>query len=204
MTLRSVIVFCLLLLFLACGSEEHLDDQGLASSGSALEQFTRASQLYYRGRLTAALEEFNGVIYRYPDSPIASDARLAVRRVESDLAGSELTVNPIDECNIDARIAVVGKPAISYSIQQVASSLRTLGTAVTEISDAEAPELTVVFYREGYDAAALTVSDSLSRWLSHPDNIAYRPGEELITAVANGHDVMVIVGSDAVFTAAMP
>lgn len=191
-------------LLLSCGSGESLDNQGLASSGTAFEQFTRASQLYYRGRLTAALEEFNGVIYKYPDSQFASDARLAVRRVESDLAGEELIAESSSQVDIDARIAVVGKPAVNPSVQQIGSALRSLGTSVTEITDTEAPELTVVFYCEGYDAAALTVADSLGRWLSHPDDIAYRPGEELITAVADGYDVLVIVGSDAVFAPSMP
>ena len=200
---KSFLLLTLLLLF-ACGGGETLDSQGLASSDSAFEQFTRASQLYYRGRLTAALDEFNGVIYRFPNSPLASDARLAVRRVESDLSGEVAMAEFPNEAGITASIAVVGKPSVSSSIHQASSSLRLLGPGVTEIIDAEAPELTVVFYCQGYDEAALTVADSLGKWLSHPENIAHRPGEELIAAVAEGYDVLVIVGSDAVFTQSMP
>ncbi len=199
MKLRVELILFLILLLLACNNGEALDSEGLASSGSAFEQFTRASQLYYRGRLTAALEEFNGVIYRYPDSPLASDARLAVRRVESDLAGEEFRVETSAGSSVSARIAVVGRPSVNSSIATVGAALRALGAEVTEITDDQAPALTVVFYSLGHDAAASTVADSLGRWLTHPDNIAYRPGEELIDAVAEGYDVLVIVGSDAVF-----
>lgn len=199
MNLRSKLFLFPALLMLACGNGEMLDAEGLASTESAFEQFTRASQLYYRGRLTAALEEFNGVIYRYPDSPLASDARLAVRRLESDLSGEEVTEQGSSFSGIDVRIAVLGRPAVNSSILALGTSLRSLGAAVTEITDEEAPALTVVFYSQGHDAAASIVADSLGRWLARPDNIAFRPGDELIGAVASGYDVMVIVGSDAVF-----
>ncbi|MCD4709036.1 MAG: hypothetical protein K8S62_15005 [Candidatus Sabulitectum sp.] len=199
MNLRAELFLFLTFLLLACDNGGMLDSEGLASSGSAFEQFTRASQLYYRGRLTAALEEFNGVIYRYPNSPLVSDARLAVRRVESDLSGEELQEDTSSSPSVNARIAVVGKPSVDASILAVGAALRTIGAGVTEITDDQAPALTVVFYRHGYDVAASVVADSLGRWLSHPDNVAYRPGEELIGTVAQGYDVLVIVGSDAVF-----
>ncbi|MCK5787054.1 MAG: hypothetical protein KAH54_10930 [Candidatus Sabulitectum sp.] len=204
MNLRTDIILflaaSLFLLFSACGSGEALDSEGLAFTGSASEQFTRASQLYYRGRLTAAMEEFNGVIYRYPDSPFASDARLALRRVESDLNGQELQGNTTSDPVVNASIAVVGKPGVNTSILSVGSALRNLGAGVTEITDDQAPEFTVVFYSEGYGDAASIVADSLDRWLSHPEGITPRAGDELIGSVASGYDVLVIVGSDAVFT----
>lgn len=198
---RRVELFLLpaLLLLLACGNGEMLDSEGLASTGSAFEQFTRASQLYYRGRLTAALDEFNGVIYRYPDSPLASDARLAVRRLESDLSDEELHELTSTCSTVDARVAVVGRPAVNSSILAVGTALRTIGAGVTEITDDQAPALTVVFYNNGYDVAASIVADSLGMWLTHPETIAHRPGDELIGTVASGYDVLVIVGSDAIF-----
>lgn len=203
MNLRYVYFLLVTLLVLGCGSSEMLDSEGLASSGSAFEQFTRASQLYYRGRLTAALDEFNGVIYRYPDSPLASDARLAVRRLESDLSGEDLQEHSSNYPTITARIAVVGRPAVNSSILSVAGAIRTMGAGVTEITDEQAPALTVVFYGQGQDEAAGLIADSLGRWLTHPENIACRPGDELIGAVASGYDVLVIVGSDAVFASSL-
>lgn len=203
MTLRAELILFLILLLPACDNGDMLDSEGLASSGSVFEQFTRASQLYYRGRLTAALEEFNGVIYRYPDSPLASDARLAVRRVESDLSGEDLQVNTFTNPSVNARIAVVGKPSVDSSILAVGAALRTLGAAVTEIADEQAPAFTVVFYSQGYDDAASIVADSLGRWLSYPDSIGCRLGDELICTVASGYDVLVIVGSDAVFASTL-
>lgn len=199
MNRKAELFSLIVLLLLACDNGEMLDSEGLASTGSAFEQFTRASQLYYRGRLTASLDEFKGVIYKYPDSPLASDARLAVRRLESDLSGSEMQGDISASPTINARIAVVGRPAVNSSILTVGSALRTLGAGVAEITDDQAPALTVVFYSQGYDAAASIVADSLGRWLTHPETIAYRPGDELIGAVASGYDVLVIVGSDAVF-----
>jgi len=193
----------LVLLCISCGAE-NIDADGLVSPESAVEQFARASQYYYRGRLTAAFEEFNGVIYRYPDSPLASDARLAVRRIESDLSGEPIQTGNDDHTNLSVQIAVVGKLAVNASVVSVASALRTLGTPVTELTDNQAPELTVVFYSPGCDYAASVVADSLGKWLSSPQTIAFRPGEELIDAVAGGYDVLVIVGEDAVISSLMP
>jgi hypothetical protein len=199
MNWKAEVLMLPVLVLVACGGGGNLDSDGLASSDSALEQFTRASQLYYRGRLTAALDEFNGVVYRYPDSPLASDARLAVRRLESDLSGEEQQSSAALEFVVDARIAVVGRPAVNSSIVSVGTAVSSLGAAVTEITDDQAPPLTVVFYTAGYEDDASTVADSLGRWLSHPESIGCRPGDELIGTVASGYDVLIIVGSDAVF-----
>jgi len=202
MSWKAEVLMLPVLILVACGGGVKLDSDGLASSESALEQFTRASQLYYRGRLTAALDEFNGVVYRYPDSPLASDARLAVRRLESDLSGEDRQGSTDVDPVVNARIAVVGRPAVNSSIVSVGTAVRTLGAAVTEITDEQAPPLTVVFYNAGYENDASTIADSLGRWLSHPESIACRQGDELIGTVASGYDVLVIVGSDAVFVSA--
>jgi hypothetical protein len=61
-----------------------------------------------------------------------------------------------------------------------------------------------VFYCPGSDSVAAIVADSLGIWLSNPDSIACRPGEELIETVASGYDVLVIVGEDAVVSSSMP
>jgi len=184
---------------LSCG-ENSLDEDGLATSRTALEQFTRAGQLYFRGRLSASLDEFNGVIYRFPDSPLASDARLAVRRIEGDLAGDNGSAgSSIIHVTLNARIAVVGRPASGIAVSGAAGLLRRMGASVTELTDSQAPELTVVFHSAGFEEDAAVVSDSLRTWLLRPENINYRPGEELIEAVAPGFDVLVIIGNDAVF-----
>jgi len=199
MSWKAELLMLPVLVVAACSGSGRLDSDGLASSDTALEQFARASQLYYRGRLTAALDEFNGVIYRYPDSPVASDARLAVRRLESDLSGEEQQSSAAAEPVIGARIAVVGRSAVNTSIVSVGNAVSTLGAAVTEITDDQAPPLTVVFYTAGFEDDASIVADSLGRWLSHPESIGCRQGDELIGTVAAGYDVLVIVGSDAVF-----
>jgi len=194
-----IFIFLLSLGIFGCGSDTSLDHQGLSNSKTALNQFTRASQLYFRGRLTASLEEFNGVIYRFPDSPIASDARLAIRRIESDLSGEEVITGNYQISTISSRIAVVGKPSVTSTMQQISSSIRTLASSVSDLTDAEAPELTVVFYHPSHEESAHIIADSLSAWLSHPSTISCRPGDELINTVAEGYDILVLVGTDAVF-----
>ncbi len=193
-----IMTFFVLVLAFGC-NEDSLDPQGLASNENAVNQFARASQLYFRGRLTVALEEFNGVIYRYPDSPVSSDARLAVRRLESDLADEQSTDVVSNVSSISARVAVVGKPAVNPSILRVTSHIRSLGASASEIVDDQAPELTTVFYNQGHQAEATLVTDSLVKWLSHPEIVACNQGDDLISAVASGFDIMVIVGNDAVF-----
>ncbi len=135
MSKKALLLFMLPVLFLACG-EGVFDEEGLAPGQTALEQFTRASQLYYRGRLTASLEEFNGVIYRYPDSPFISDARLAVRRIESELAG-ELSAQGSSHAmpELDLRIAVIGRPAVSGNVGTASDLLRGTGASITELTD---------------------------------------------------------------------
>lgn len=197
---RIVSLVCAGVLLLAgCGGSS-TDNDGLACSATAREQFTRASQLYFRGRLTASLEEFNGVVYRFPDSPFASDARLAVRRLESDLSGEAFSESGgTGHTVLQGRVAVVGLAGVTSTVNRTAALLQGTCPSVSGIVDHQAPELTMVFYAEGYENDALTVADSLGSWFLRPESINLRPGDELIAAVAPGFDVLVIVGNDAVF-----
>ncbi len=186
-------------LLAGCGGSS-LDGEGLAGNSSADQQFTRASQLYFRGRLTASLEEFNGVVYRFPDSPFAEDARLAVRRIECDLTGQEsFEESGIPEPSFSSRIAVVGRVGASAGVTRAAALMRSAGASVSELTDSQAPEMTVVFFSAGFESEAATVADSLEHWLQRPEEVISRPGDELIETVAPGFDVMVILGDDALF-----
>lgn len=187
-----------MLAILACG-ESGTDSEGLAGRDNAMEQFTRASQLYFRGRLSAALEEFNGVIYRFPDSPFAADSRLAARRVETDLTGVEVVESGNGQSVILSSIAVVGSPSATGSMNLAAELLQGTCRSVSVITDHQAPELTMVFHTRGSGQDASVVADSLDRWLLRPETISMRPGEDLIEAVSPGFDILVIIGEDAVF-----
>lgn len=197
--LTRVIFTAGLLVAGSCGGSS-TDGQGLAGSHTALEQFTRASQLYFRGRLTASLEEFNGVIYRFPDSPFSEDARLAARMVENDLSGE--TVPQVGDTSIErlqSRVAVVGRAPVTANVNRTAELLGGTCPSVSGLVDQQAPEITMVFHAEGFQEDAAVVADSLGRWFLRPEEIALRPGEELIEAVAPDFDVLVIIGNDAVF-----
>lgn len=193
-----------ILLLAACGGEQ-LDGEGLAEGVSAGGQFTRASQLYFRGRLSASLEEFNGVVYRFPDSPFAQDARLAVRRIESDLSTVEGNGNgSTSPDRLDARVAVVGRTTVTASVNRTANLLSSFCPSVAGMSDDQSSDLTMLFHAEGYGESASVVADSLDRWLLRPEGIQLRPGDELIEAVSPGYDILVIIGTDAVFEPSVP
>jgi len=197
--LNRLIYSAIVMAVLSCGGGS-TDGEGLAGSETALEQYARASQLYFRGRLTASLDEFNGVIYRFPQSPFASDARLAVRRVESDLTGESITVgNDPLSFRLQSRVAVVGRAPVSTSVNRTTELLEGTCSSVSGLVDHQAPEITMVFYAVGFENDASVVADSLGRWFLRPENISLRPGEELIEAVSPGFDVLVIIGNDAVF-----
>lgn len=194
-----VIFTVFLLAVISCGGSS-TDGEGLSGSETAMEQFTRASQLYFRGRLTASLDEFNGVIYRFPESPFASDARLAVRRVESDLSGENIVLNGNpSSVRIESRVAVVGRAPVTANVNRTAELLAGTCPSVSSLVDHQAPEITMVFHALGCEEDASVVADSLGRWFLRPEEITLRPGEELIDAVAPGFDVLVIIGNDAVF-----
>jgi hypothetical protein len=189
-------------LFLAsCGGGERLDGNGLAEGESALVQFARASQLYWRGSLSASREEFNGVIYRHQGSVLAEDARLAVRRIEAEL-GEE--TGPATDSSSDSflrglPVVVVGQSAGEDVMEWISGRLTQMGCTVETVMDPEAPEVTVVLHRQGMEAEAEALSDSLSLWLSRPESVEHQGGGSLIDAVApQGGGIMVVVGTDAV------
>lgn len=194
-----VIFTAFLLAVVSCGGSS-TDGEGLSGSETAMEQFTRASQLYFRGRLTASLDEFNGVIYRFPESPFAADARLAARRVESDLSGENIVSSGGPSAvRIESRVAVVGRAPVTANVNRTAELLSGICPSISGLVDHQAPEITMVFHTLGCEEDASVVADSLGRWFLRPEEITLRPGEELIDAVAPGFDVLVIIGNDAVF-----
>lgn len=195
------IPFILVLSLLSCGGgERQLDENGLAASGNALGQFARASQLYWRGSLSASREEFNGVIYRFPGSPLADDARLAVRRIEGELGGTgeQQQDHSQPQPLRGLEVTVVGQAAGRNVIEWVSERLAARGCTVNTVFDPQAPEVTVVLHRQGFEAAAAALADSLSLWLSRPSVVEHQGGGGLIDAVAPGSGgVMVVVGTDA-------
>ncbi len=202
--MNRITAAAVILLLAACGGEQ-TDGEGLAEAFSARGQFTRASQLYFRGRLSASLEEFNGVVYRFPDSPFAQDARLAVRRIESDLSTGGVTGNgsPLPD-RLNARVAVVGRTAVTASVNRTADLLGSFCPSVTGMADDQSSDLTMLFHAAGYEESASVLADSLDRWLLRPEGIPLRPGDELIETVAAGYDILVIIGTDAVFEPPVP
>lgn len=197
----GVLSLLLVLAVLSCGgSPDGLDQDGLAAGGSALGQFARAGQLYFRGSLSASREEFNGVIYRFPDSVLADDARLAVRRIDSELSEDEGTSVgiPLPEELSGVAVTVVGQSAGRPVMEWVANRLALLGCSVNTVFDPDAPEVTVVLHRQGCETAAGIIADSLSQWLSRPQTVEHQGGGGLIDAVEPGcGGVMIVVGTDA-------
>lgn len=200
----KVPVLCILLLLLALscgGGTEGLDQNALAAGGSALGQFARAGQLYFRGSLSASREEFNGVIYRFPDSPLAEDARLAVRRIEGELREGQDGAQgiPLPAEFRGLAVTVVGQSAGRPVMEWVSARLTLLGCSVNTVFDSDAPEVTVVLNRQGYETVAGMLADSLSQWLSRPQLVEHQGGGGLIDAVEPGcGGVMIVVGTDAI------
>ncbi len=196
-------VFVLSLFFLvSCGGGgEATDVNGLVEGQTPMAQFARASQLYWRGSLSASREEFNGVIYRHPGSVLADDARLAVRRIQAEL-GAETdaaTASGSDGALRGLDVVVVGRSAGGEAMEWISERLTRSGCSVETVTDPEAPQVTVVLYRQGHEAAAGAVSDSLSLWLSRPESVEHQGGGSLIDAVSpGGGGIMVVVGVDAV------
>jgi len=191
-----------LLLALSCGGgAERTDQDGLVADASAPGLFARAAQLYFRGSLSASREEFNGVVYRFPDSPLADDARLAVRRIDGELRegeGGEEGI-PLPEEFRGLAVTVVGQSAGRPVMEWVAGRLTLIGCSVNTVFDPDSPEVTVVLHRQGYDAVAGMLADSLSLWLFRPQVVEHQGGGGLIDAVEPGcGGVMIVVGTDAV------
>jgi hypothetical protein len=198
--MRTAVLWSLLLL-LSCGTEnDGLDENGLAISGSAQSQFARASQLYWRGSLSASREEFNGVIYRFPGSTLAEDARLAVRRIENELRETEVPGDPAGAHGVfrGLSVTIVGRSNGRTVMEYISEKLSLRGSSVNLVYDSQAPEVTVVLYRHGHELQARALADSLSEWLFRPALVEHQGGGGLIDAVAPGSGgIMVVVGTDA-------
>jgi hypothetical protein len=190
-----------LLMITSCGGDEQdFDSSGYITGETHTDLFTRGSQQYLRGSLTAARETFNTLIYRYPDSPLRSDAQLAVRRIESDLSGN--VVEPLQTDSgteaVFPSVALVGTPSAQNTVSQLEMLVISTGSPPITIEDSGAPDVTLVLYPEGYLDQANQVSDSLAGWLSSHSSVPVQPGGDIISTVApQHHGVVVVVGTDA-------
>jgi hypothetical protein len=203
--MRQVLLAGLLILA-GCGGDGHsVDASGLVEGETGVEAFSRGCQLYFRGSLSRAVEEFNGVIYRFPDSPLVEDARLALRRIEADLAAGEVLI-PSDNAFLVATSAVlVGRQGAMPAMERISSAMTERGLSVEIFEDDGAPEITVVLYPEGGLQQAGEIADSLSVWLVRPETVPVQPGGELTNSIVPGYEgVLVIVGTDASISAHAP
>lgn len=189
-----------ILLVLACGGgSENYDNTGYAVGDDDLSIFTRACQQYFRGGLSSSKESFNSLIYRFPDSPLNSDAQIAVRKIESELSG--ITEVQVEDNGNDGvsfpSVALVGTPSVYSSVSQLEMLIISTGTPPLTIEDAGAPDVTLVLYPDGFQDQANVVSDSLSGWLSSHSSVPVQPGGDIISTVAPGHSgVVIVIGTD--------
>lgn len=201
--MRRTLAVAAAVLALACGSGSGTDSSGLIVDRGDVTAFARASQLYFRGSLSRAREGFNVIVYRYPGSPLAEDARMALRRIDQDLgdASADTSSAPVR----GASVAVVGLPAYAPRAQRLASALTACGWSSWAVQDSGAPDLTVVLYPEGLESEAAEAGDSLDSWLTSPDAVPVQPGGQMIEAIVPGHGgLVVILGGDAAFSGRMP
>jgi hypothetical protein len=184
------------------GGSERFDQTGYITGEDQSTIFIRGCQQYFRGSLTSSRETFNSLIYRFPDSPLKNDAQLAVRRIEADLSGQEISETVETHVNgnvIFPAVAIVGSPSVSGAIAQLELLILTTGMPPLTVEDSGAPDVTLVLYPEGYLEQANLVSDSLSRWLASHSSVPVQPGGDIISTVAPQHSgVVVVIGSDAV------
>lgn len=201
---RTEILFLVLaaVLLFSCGnSAEEFDHNGYAVGEDDAALFARGCQQYFRGSLSRSMETFNSLIYRFPDSPLRSDSRLAVRRIESDLSGDDFTSPDTSSAvRVDfPLVAIVGKPMVYSTVTRLESVVVTTGTPPMAIEDSGAPDVTLVLYPEGMEEQANVVSDSLSGWLSSHSSVPVQKGGDIIASVAPDHTgIVIVVGSDAV------
>ena len=190
-----------LLVTAGCGGDgEGYDRDGFVTGDSDRALFARGCQEYLRGSLTASRETFNSLIYRFPDSPLRSDAQLAVRKIDADLTGEIST--PVEENGQDRpvfpSVAVVGTPSVLSTVNQLETLIISTGSPPMTIEDPGAPDVTLVIYPEGFQQQADQVSDSLSGWLSSHSSVPVQPGGDIISTVAPQHrGVVVVIGTDA-------
>ncbi|NLP04398.1 LytR C-terminal domain-containing protein [Candidatus Fermentibacteria bacterium] len=198
----GMVVF-LLLAAVSCGGGGTGDDGLLRGDGEA-ELFGRASQLYFRGSLSRAREEFNVFLDRFPSSPLIAEAGLALRRIEQDLGGTQpdtaVSVSPTR-----SPVAVVSLPANAPRLGRIAGALQARGFTVVTAQDEGAPNITVVLYPEGLDDEASLVADSLEGWLTSPATVPVQPGGGITSSIVPGHTgVVVVIGTDAVVSPTAP
>ena len=197
--LRVPALFLLLGILASCGGGGY-DEEGLASGDSEEQLFLRASQQYFRGSLTTSRNGFNAIASSCPDSPLADDALMASRMIERELGGLPDTVETVEVVETDPfpPLALVGKPSTSTEMGRLVDLLNAQGCIPVSIEDQGAPGMTLVLYPEGSQAEAQRVADSLSSWLSSPPSVGIQPGDNVIPAVAPGHQgIVVVVGTDA-------
>lgn len=190
-------------LALACGSGSGTDSSGLIVDRGDVTAFARASQLYFRGSLSRAREGFNVIVYRYPGSPLAEDARMALRRIDQDLGDVHADTSAAPARGTS--VAVVGLPANSPKVQRLVSALTASGWNSWAVQDSGAPDLTVVLYPDGLEGEAAEAGDSLDSWLTSPDAVPVQPAGQMTEAIVPGHDgLVVILGGDATFANRVP
>jgi hypothetical protein len=189
----------------SCGGRgTPVDETGLVLGGGETSVFARASQLYFRGSLSRAREEFNAVIYRFPDSRLVEEARLAVRRIDIDL-GLQAADTSGHVAGTSPSVAVVGLPQNGPRIARLVSALTARGYDASAVQDEGAPDMTLLLYPDGLEQEAQTLAESLSSWLAQPPDIPVQPGGQITEAILPGHaGLVVVVGSDAVISASAP
>lgn len=200
----SIILLAIIVIATSCGQEnESVDRSGMTVGDDDASIFARASQQYFRGSLSSSRENFNSLIYRFPDSPLNHDAQLAVRKIDFELSGNPDLNEPVNQNHFELTpfpdVAVVSTPAVSASIIQLETLLVSAGASPAIIEDYGAPDVTLVLYPEGYLIQANIVSDSLSSWLSSHSSVPVQPGGDIIETVAPHHEgVVIVIGTDAI------
>ena len=205
---RVIIVsIAILVIATSCGQgNENVDRSGLTVGDDDASIFSRASQQYFRGSLSSSRENFNSLIYRFPDSPLNHDAQLAVRKIDFELSGNPDLSVPEDQNHVELtpfpEVALVSSPAVSASITQLETILISAGASPVIVEDSGAPDVTLVLYPEGYLLQANIVSDSLSSWLTSHSSVPVQPGGDIISTVAPDHQgVVIVIGTDAIVDA---
>ena len=202
-----VLLAVLVVIATSCGQgNENVDRSDLTVGDDDASIFSRASQQYFRGSLSSSRENFNSLIYRFPDSPLNHDAQLAVRRIDFELSGNPDLFEPVDQNHVTLipfpDVALVSSPAVSASIIQLETLLISVGASPVIVEDYGAPDVTLVLYPEGYLLQANIVSDSLSSWLSSHSSVPVQPGGDIIKTVAPQHQgVVIVIGTDAIVDA---
>ncbi len=203
----SIVLLAAFVIATSCGQgNENVDRSGLTVGDDDASIFARASQQYFRGSLSSSRENFNSLIYRFPDSPLNHDAQLAVRKINFELSGNPDLSVPVDQDNVELtpfpNVALVSSPAVSASIIQLETLLISAGASPVIVEDYGAPDVTLVLYPEGYLLQANIVSDSLSSWLSSHSSVPVQPGGDIISTVAPHHQgVVIVIGTDAIVDA---